>query len=55
MDSSLLSNQHTGRWIVLEKGVYNRSIILQEIFHLSQNFYHATEKKQTMGIYLCHN
>ena len=35
----------TNQWIVLENGVIDLSIP-SGIFHLFQNFYHATEKKQ---------
>ena len=41
-----LSIHHTSRWIVLQNGVTDSSILL-EIFHLYQNIYHSKEKKQS--------
>ena len=46
MDSSLLLTYHISGCIVQWNGVIN-SLILQGIFSLSQNVYHATKKKQS--------
>ena len=41
----LLSTHHSGRWIVLQNGAINSSI-LKKLFYLSENVYHATGKKR---------
>ena len=41
---SLLSTRHSGRWIKLQDRILDLPT-LQKHFHLSQNIYHATEKK----------
>ena len=50
MDSSLLSTNHTRRWIALQIEVIDLSI-LQEIFSICLKMfsYHATEKNQLKG------